>query len=93
MRIGIVRTRISIPEARSLKDKRSVLRSVKDRTVARMNVSVAEIGNQDQWRFAELAFVTVAATTEVVQRRISDISRFVNSDPRYVLMDISTEIM
>jgi len=93
MRIGIVTAQISIPESRSLKDKRSVLRSMKDRAVLKMNVSVAEVGQQDQWRFADMAFVTVAATTEVVQRRISEITRFLQSDPRYVLMDVQTEIM
>ena len=92
MIIGLVTIRISIPEARSLKDKRSVIRSMKDRALGKMNVSVAEVGDQDTWRFSEMAFVTVAATREVVQKRISEISSFVRSDPRYVLMDLQTEM-
>jgi uncharacterized protein YlxP (DUF503 family) len=47
MVIGLVTATVSIPEAQSLKDKRSVLRSLKDRVAGRMNVSVAEVGKQD----------------------------------------------
>jgi uncharacterized protein len=93
MRIGIVTATISIPEARSLKDKRQVLRSYKDRVLNKMNVSVAEVDRQDEWNFAELAFVTVAAESDVVQSRISDIDRSLHSDPRMVLMHVHTEMM
>jgi len=93
MRIGIVTAHISIPEARSLKDKRSVIRSMKDRALNKMNVSVAEVGKQDQWQYAEMAVVPVAATGEIVQKRISEITRFLRSDPRYVLYDLHTEIL
>jgi hypothetical protein len=93
MVIGIVSITISIPEARSLKDKRSVIRSLKDRIVQRMNVSVAEVGRQDEWRFSELAFVTVAANSTIVQSRVADISKAVRSDPRYVLVHLNTEML
>lgn len=92
MVIGLVRARISIPDARSLKDKRSVIRSLKDRALNRMNVSVAEVGDQDKWQIAELAFVTVAANSEIVQGRISEISEFLRSNPRYVLLGLETEM-
>jgi uncharacterized protein YlxP (DUF503 family) len=93
MVIGVVKARLSIPEARSLKDKRSVLRSLKDRALNRMNVSVAEVGGQDLWQTAELAFVTVAAEHARVQERISAISSFLQSDPRYVLVHLETEML
>ena len=93
MVIGVVTVSVSIPEARSLKDKRSVLKSMKDRALNKMNVSVAEVGKQDIWRASELAFVTVAATSSIVQSRISRISEFLRSDPRWVLISIDTTIM
>jgi uncharacterized protein YlxP (DUF503 family) len=93
MRIGIVTASISIPESHSLKDKRSVLRSMKDRAIGKMNVSVAEVGRQDMWNYSDMAFVTVAANSEIVQSRISEISEFLRSDPRYVLINLSTEIL
>jgi hypothetical protein len=93
MVIGLITIRISIPEARSLKDKRSVLRSLKDRILNQMNFSVAETGQQDQWRFAEMAFVTVAATREIVQKRVSALHLKLETEPRFVLMDIDTAFL
>ena len=93
MIIGLVTATISIPHAQSLKDKRSVLRALKDRAINKMNVSVAEVGRQDVWKSSELAFVTVAAESDVVQKRISDISSYLRSDPRYVLVDLHTEML
>ena len=93
MIIGIVEAGISIPHARSLKDKRAVLRSLKDRMLNHFNVSVAEVGKQDLWQAAELAFVTVGAETEVVQKRLSEISAALHADPRYVLMSLHTQML
>ena len=93
MIIGVVTARISIPESHSLKDKRSVLRSLKDRILNKMNVSVAEVGEQDAWKSAEMAFVTVAADSLIVQSRISELSTVLRSNPRYVLIDLHTEML
>jgi uncharacterized protein YlxP (DUF503 family) len=93
MVIGVVTARLHLPESQSLKDKRHVIRSLKDRALSRMNVSVAEVGDQDKWQVAEMAFVTVGANSEIVQSRIADISKFVRADPRYVLLDLRTEMI
>jgi uncharacterized protein YlxP (DUF503 family) len=93
MIIGVVRATISIPHSQSLKDKRMVLRSLKDRILNKMNVSVAEVGHQDAWKHAELAFVTVAAESEIVQQRISELSTFLRSSPLYVLISLHTEML
>ncbi|MFH0953552.1 MAG: DUF503 domain-containing protein [Verrucomicrobiota bacterium] len=93
MVIGLLQATLSIPDARSLKDKRMVLRSLKDRAVIKMNVSVAEVDKQDLWQSAVLAFVTVAAEKDVVEKRLSEISSFLRSDPRYVLIDYETQLI
>ena len=93
MRIGLVTATIGIPDARSLKDKRSVLRSLKDRVRQQIYVSVAEVGAQDKWQMAELGFATVAATSEQVQARISEIDRFLHANPRWYVVDIRTEML
>lgn len=91
MIIGLLEASISIPEARSLKDKRSVLRSLKDRVRNHMNISVAEVGKQDVWKSAELAFVTIAATGQVVDKRLAEIQNLLRSTPRFVLLEVRTE--
>jgi uncharacterized protein YlxP (DUF503 family) len=54
---------------------------------------VAEVGDQDLWQAAELAFVTVAATKDVVERRLAEVRTFLNSTPRWVLLDTETQLM
>ena len=93
MIIGVLQATISIPHARSLKDKRSVLRSLKDRILNKMNVSVAEVGKQDLWQTSELAFVTVAAETAIVQKRLSELSEILRGSPIFVLTHIETEFL
>jgi uncharacterized protein YlxP (DUF503 family) len=93
MIIGLLEVQISIPESRSLKDKRSVLRSLKDRVMNTMNVSVAETGRQDARQFADLAFVTISAQKVVVDKRISALQNFLETNPRIVLLDLHSQIL
>ena len=59
MTVGLLTLELYLPLSQSLKDKRMVLRRVKDR-VGAMNVSVAEVAHQDLWQRAGLGVVTVA---------------------------------
>ncbi|MCS6770789.1 MAG: DUF503 domain-containing protein [Kiritimatiellae bacterium] len=93
MTIGCLQAKLSIPEARSLKDKRMVLRSLKDRMLNKMNVSVAEVDHQDLWQSCVLAVVTVAAEKETVEQRLADVSEFIRSNPQVVLLDVMVEIL
>jgi uncharacterized protein YlxP (DUF503 family) len=60
MPIGLLTLEIHIPDAHSLKDKRQVLRSLKDRLRARFNVAVAELEGQDSWQHAVVGVVTIS---------------------------------
>ena len=59
MFIGLLTLDIHFPGARSLKDKRQVLRGVQARLRKRYNVSVAEVEHQDLWQRAGVAVVAV----------------------------------
>jgi uncharacterized protein YlxP (DUF503 family) len=59
MTVGLLTIEIHIPGARSLKDKRMVLRSVKDR-IKKFNVAVAEVEFHDLWQRSGLSVVTVS---------------------------------
>ena len=93
MIIGLLEAEISIPESRSLKDKRQVIRSLKDRILNAMNVSVAETGRQDARQFVEMAFVTVSAQKNVVEKRLSAVQQVLQTNPRMVLLDMRMEIL
>ncbi len=61
MVVGLLTLRIHLPFARSLKDKRQVLRSLKDRLRSHFNVAVAEVEHQELWQRATVGVVSVSA--------------------------------
>lgn len=60
MPIGLLTLEIHIPDARSLKDKRQVIRSLKDRLRANFNVAVAELDHQDLWQRSCVGVVSIS---------------------------------
>lgn len=60
MPIGLLTLEIHIPDARSLKDKRQVLRSLKDRLRNHFNVAVAELDHQELWQRALVGVVSLS---------------------------------
>ena len=59
--IGVLTLELRLEDSHSLKEKRHVVQSLKDRLRSRFNVSVAEIDHQDTWQRATLAAVTVSS--------------------------------
>jgi len=72
MTVGLLSIELFLPSSRSLKDKRMVLRRLKDR-IGALNVSVAEVAHQDLWQRAGLAVVTVADSDQGVERRLTSV--------------------
>jgi uncharacterized protein YlxP (DUF503 family) len=70
MVIGLLTVELHIPGARSLKDKRMVLRGLKDR-LKKFNVAVAEVDYQDLWQRVGLAAVTVSTSNDAVDRALA----------------------
>lgn len=68
--VGLLSVECYLPEAQSLKEKRLVLRAVKDR-LKKFNVSVAEVEHQALWQRAGLAIVGVSSGREVVDQTLS----------------------
>ena len=60
MPIGCLTLEIHLPESRSLKDKRQVLRSLKDRLRAHFNVAIAELEHQELWQRARVGVVSIS---------------------------------
>ena len=67
MPIGLLTLEIHIPEAHSLKDKRQVVRSLKDRLRAHFNVAVAELDGQDTWQRSVIGVVSVSSDEQYLQ--------------------------
>ncbi len=60
MPIGLLTLEIYIPDAQSLKDKRQVLRSLKDKLRGHFNVAVAELDHQDLWQRSVVGVVSIS---------------------------------
>jgi uncharacterized protein YlxP (DUF503 family) len=72
MTIALLSVELYLPMSQSLKDKRMVLRRLKDR-IGAMNVSVAEVAHQDLWQRAGLGIVTVASSDDMAQKTLSSV--------------------
>lgn len=65
LHIGVLQFTVEIPYATSLKEKRSVVKSMRERLRRTHNVSVAEIDDQDEWTVATLGIT--AAGSDIPQ--------------------------
>ncbi len=83
--VGLLTVDLHFPGARSLKDKRRILASVKDR-VRRLNVSLAEIDHLDAHQRTSLGIVAVASRRDHVDRILDGVvTEIERRDPGLVL--------
>lgn len=59
--IGVLTLELRLESSHSLKEKRHIVQSLKDRLRHKFNVAVAEIDYQDLWQRAAIAAVTVSS--------------------------------
>jgi uncharacterized protein YlxP (DUF503 family) len=88
MIIGVNTWELSLPECRSLKEKRSVVKSLKDRLQHRFRVSIAETRHQDQWTRAELTAAVVAGDRAQADSILDKMDRFVESHGRALILNV-----
>jgi len=77
MFVGVVRVELHIPAAQSLKDKRQVVRGLKDRIRERVHAAVAEVDHQDLWQRAALGVAVVAADHTHAAELLQSVRRLV----------------
>jgi uncharacterized protein YlxP (DUF503 family) len=81
MTVGVLTFEIHLPGARSLKDKRQVLRRLKDRLRSRHNVAVSEMEEHaDLWQRGMVSVVSVASRRDVLDQLFEAVRREVESD-------------
>ena len=93
MHIGVLQVEISIPDAMSLKDKRQVVKSLKDRIAHGHNVSIAEVGALDEHRRCILGLAMVSNDKRYVEGALSKLVDYVRLDPGAVLQDYQIELL
>lgn len=73
MPVGLLTLELHIPEAQSLKDKRQVLRGLKDRLRGHFNVAVAEMDHQDLWQRSVIGVVTLSDDEQHVEESLQKV--------------------
>jgi uncharacterized protein YlxP (DUF503 family) len=80
--IGVISWELEIFGCQSLKEKRSVVKSLKDRLHDRFNVSAAETAHQDVWQRAELTACVVAGQRKIAEQVLASADRLVAAEAR-----------
>ena len=92
MHIGICTLHLRLLESRSLKEKRRVIKSIKDIIRNKFNVSIAEIERLDQWQWATLGVACVSNDAKFTNSILSNIVDFINGAHMVELVDYEIEI-
>ena len=82
-----------ISDSRSLKGKRQVLNSLKERIRSRFNVSVAEVESQELWQRSDLGLAVVSTATQHCDEVMAKIVNFIGGDYRVQILDYQTEML
>jgi uncharacterized protein YlxP (DUF503 family) len=92
MIVGTLKVRLLIREARTLKDKRQVVKSIKDKLHNRFNVSVAEVEAQDSRQLAVLGMALVSNEAHPAKVALGQIVEALRSHPAAELLEHELEV-
>ncbi|HUP65071.1 MAG TPA: DUF503 domain-containing protein [Thermoanaerobaculia bacterium] len=92
MIVGIALFEFHIPHAQSLKEKRSVVRSLRDRLRGRYEISVAEVGLQDLHQRTRLGVAVVAAEGSEIERMFDQIAHAAEKESDALLVGWNLEV-
>ncbi len=93
MAVGVLELRMVVRGSRSLKEKRRPLKGLKDRLRHRFNISIAEVGRQDNHEMVELAVAAVGNDRRYVNGLLSNVVKAAAAAPGIELLDYSLEFI
>lgn len=77
MFVGVCRLTLLASQCHSLKEKRSVLRTIKDRARVRFHIGLREVAGQDSWQRLVIGFSLVGGARDRVGQRLDEVVSFV----------------
>ncbi|MGH7228655.1 MAG: DUF503 domain-containing protein [Nitrospiraceae bacterium] len=93
MVVGLCTVELYIPDGHSLKAKRQVLLSLKDRLRDMFNVSIAEVGDQDLWQKSVLGMACVANEGAYVNKVLDQAINVIRAVPTIELVQFRIEML
>lgn len=91
MVIGVLQVQMHLPSAGSLKGKRKILKSLKDRLKNKFNLSVAELEYQDLWQSSTIGMAIISNDKQFANSVLSKATDLVNNQPEIIVTDIQME--
>jgi uncharacterized protein YlxP (DUF503 family) len=91
--IGVLKLTFHIPHARSLKEKRGVVRKFRDRIRSRFDVSIAEVGAQNLHQKAVFGVAVVSSKASICDAVLEQVARAAALQEDAVLADRATELI
>ena len=86
MIIGVLVVEILIHSSTSLKEKRFVLKSIKDRVKKKFNVSVAELFYQDKWQRSRLGFATISNQHSHAEQSMQHVFEYLDREDAFEII-------
>jgi uncharacterized protein len=77
MLVGVCELELFIHSSNSLKEKRFVIKSIKDQVMKKFNVSIAEVKHQDKWQLAGLGIATVTNDHRIIRQTFDEIIKLI----------------
>ena len=93
MIVGRLELTLNIPAARSLKDKRRVVKSLITRLRNQHNAAIAEVSDNDKWQICGLGIAVVSNRSDHANSLLTSIVKTIEREPEMVLVDYEIEIM
>lgn len=90
MVIALARITLHIPENRSLKGKRKVVKSLINKVRHRFPVAIAEVDDHDLWQQAQLGLALISNDSQVLDASMTKIMRFI--EDQYVAQIIDSKV-
>jgi len=91
--VGLLTVDFHISESFSLKQKRAVLKSIRERVRGKFNVSIAEVDNHDKWQLATFAISCVAGSKKQVNSIMDNVRDFFIRERSVIVQDYRLEII
>ena len=93
MVVGCLQVEVHLPLSRSLKDKRSVLKSVRDQLRHRFNVAVAEVNSNETWQRATLGISSVGQDRAYVEGLLRELTEWLRATRLVELIQVEEEYL
>ena len=91
MIIGVLVIEILIYSSASLKEKRFVIKSIKDRIINKFNVSIAELRYQDKWQRSEIGIAVIGNQQSYVEHVLQKIFQSLDHSDQYEIISYNFE--